>query len=197
MSLDADRAIISSPDPVQSDRDRRQQLALSLLCAGLLLTAALGIVGYAGGLRVNFTPSYALGLWRIVPLNRAAAVGDLVLVCPPRTPAFAMAVERGYVRRGLCPGSMSPLIKTVVAGPGQFVEVADVVRVDGTALAHSTLRGTDAEGRSLTAYAGGIVPPDQLFLHSDFAGSYDSRYFGPIPAAGVLGLASPLLVFDP
>ncbi|RUW00077.1 conjugal transfer protein TraF, partial [Mesorhizobium sp. M1A.F.Ca.IN.022.05.2.1] len=36
-----------------------------------------------------------------------------------------------------------------------------------------------------------------LFLHSDFAGSYDSRYFGPIPASGLLGRARPLLTFQP
>ncbi|MFZ1812823.1 MAG: conjugal transfer protein TraF, partial [Rhizobiaceae bacterium] len=32
---------------------------------------------------------------------------------------------------------------------------------------------------------------------SDFAGSYDSRYFGPIPGTGLLGRARPVLTFDP
>lgn len=197
MSLDADRAerLHRVSPPYEGAGGRRN--ARSILLAGLALTTALILAGYAGGLRINFTPSYALGLWRIVPLDRAAAVGDLVFICPPRTPAFAVAIERGYVRRGLCPGWMSPLIKTVVAGPGQHIAVAGAIRVDGTDLQHSEVRNRDTAGRALTAYAGGIVPPGQLFLHSDFVGSYDSRYFGPIPAAGVLGLAQPLLVLDP
>ncbi len=195
MSLDADRAERHQVSSLCAGVGRRN--AQSMLLAGLFLATALILAGYAGGLRINFTPSYALGLWRIVPLDRAAAVGDLVFICLPRTPAFAVAIERGYVRHGLCPGRMSPLIKTVVAGPGQRIAVTGAIRVDGTDLPHSEVRNRDAEGRALTAYAGGIVPPGQLFLHSEFAGSYDSRYFGPIPAGGVLGLAQPLLVFDP
>jgi conjugative transfer signal peptidase TraF len=197
VNLDAVNGTMPSLCRAPRDRDRRRRLASSLLSAGVMLTAALGIVGYAGGLRINFTPSYPLGVWRLVPLDRAAAVGDLVFICPPHTPAFEIAIERGYVRRGLCPGWMSPLIKAVVAGPGQRISVAGEIRVDGIDLPYSQIRNQDAAGRLLTAYAGGVVPLGQLFLHSDFAGSYDSRYFGPIPAAGVLGLARPLLVFDP
>jgi len=43
---------------------------------------------------------------------------------------------------------------------------------------------------------GGVVPSGYLFLHSSFASSYDSRYFGPVPATGLLGLARPVLTFD-
>ena len=55
----------------------------------------------------------------------------------------------------------------------------------------------DGSGRELTPDTGGVVPPDTLFLFSTFRGSYDSRYFGPIPAAGVLGLAKPVFTFTP
>ncbi|MCK1326662.1 S26 family signal peptidase [Bradyrhizobium sp. 156] len=41
-----------------------------------------------------------------------------------------------------------------------------------------------------------VVPPGHLSLHSPFAGSYDSRYFGPVPSAGLLGLARPLLTLS-
>ena len=61
----------------------------------------------------------------------------------------------------------------------------------------SDLRAADAGGRALLPYAGGVVPPGHVFLHSDFAGSYDSRYFGPVPIAGVLGLARPVLTVRP
>ena len=158
---------------------------------------AVAVAGWIGGYRINFTPSYPLGLWRIEALGRAAVVGDLLFVCPPATPAFETAFERGYVRRGLCPGGFSPLIKTVVATEGQSVDIDDHVSVDGRSLAHSEVRRSDAWGRALSPWHGGVVPAGYLFLHSDFAGSYDSRYFGPIPASGLLGRARPVLTFYP
>ena len=174
---------------------RRRLLVVAMLSA--ILPALLFVGAWTAGLRLNVTPSYPLGLWRIVPLHRDVAVGDLVFICPPQSADFQMARRRGYLRSGLCPGWFSPLIKTVVAVSGQSIEVGMAVTIDGTPLAHSDVLRTDAEGRALTTVAGGVVPSAELFLHSDFAGSYDSRYFGPVPAAGVLGLARPLLVFDP
>lgn len=196
MSVDADRA--SYPSERRSGRRdlRRRRRVVHLLCAGTLLAATCGIAGYTGGLRINLTPSYPLGLWHIAPLTRGVVVGDLVFVCPPRTPAFEIALQRGYLRRGLCPGWMSPLIKTVAAVAGQRVDIGASVTVDGIPLAHSRVRPVDGEGRALASAASGVVPAGQLFLTSEFAGSYDSRYFGPVPAAGMLGLARPIAVID-
>ena len=91
------------------------------------VTAALlgAIVAAAfGGYRINLTPSQPLGLWHIVRLERAAEVGDLVFICPPQTAAIQEALSRGYLRSGLCPSGVAPLIKTVIAVAGQRVEVA-------------------------------------------------------------------------
>ena len=172
-----------------------RQRPLVIIGLGAVALAVLFMVGQAAGLRINYTPSYPLGLWRIVPLAREAVIGDLVFICPPHTPGFERALERGYLRRGLCPGWLSPLIKTVVALPGQHIEIADVVTVDGRALAHSEIHPSDAAGRALDPYPGGIVAAGHLFLHSRFAGSYDSRYFGPLPSSGLLGLARPVVTF--
>lgn len=175
----------------------RRRCALAILGIGAAAVIGLFALGYLGGLRINLTPSYPLGIWRIVPLDREIAVGDLVMICPPPTSAFTLARQRGYLRSGLCPGWLSPVIKTVAATQGQRVEIAGAVRVDEVTLAGSELRAADAEGRELLPYAGGVVLPGHVFLHSDFAGSYDSRYFGPVPAAGVLGLAHPVLTIHP
>ncbi|MCT9000381.1 conjugative transfer signal peptidase TraF [Chelativorans intermedius] len=175
----------------------RRRRARAILGIGATAVISLFALAYLGGLRINLTPSYPLGVWRIVPLDREVAVGDLVMICPPSTSAFTLARQRGYLRSGLCPGWMSPLIKTVAATRGQRVEIVGAVSVDDVPLASSELRAVDAEGRALTPFAGGVVPPGHIFLHSDFAGSYDSRYFGPIPAAGVLGLAHPVLTVRP
>lgn len=171
--------------------------AVAIIGIGATIVIGLVVGGYFGGLRINLTPSYPLGLWRIAPLERPAGVDDLIFVCPPDTPTFRQAAERGYLRRGLCPGWLSPLIKTVVATPGQQVAIDIAVTIDGALLATSVLRPTDAEGRVLVAHHGGVVPRGHLFVHSDFVGSYDSRYFGPIPAAGLLGLARPVFTYAP
>ncbi|MBR0868110.1 conjugative transfer signal peptidase TraF [Bradyrhizobium diazoefficiens] len=174
---------------------RRSPLAILAIGTGLI--AAVAAVGWGAGLRINMTPSYPRGLWRIETLDRAAAVGDLVFICPPDTAEFERAFGRGYIRRGLCAGGLSPLIKTVAAVSGQQVDVADQVSIDGRPLPGSDVRHADAAGRLLLAFAGGLIPAGELYLHSDFAGSYDSRYFGPIPSSGVLGLARPVFTFGP
>ena len=168
-----------------------------VVAASLVLLCTLAGIGFLTGLRINLTPSYPRGLWRIERLGRDVAVGDRIFICPPAVLAFELARDRGYLGRGLCPGWFSPLIKTVVAVPGQHVVVDRWITVDGVQLAHSSVRPVDREGRALTAASSGVVPVGQLFLFSEFAGSYDSRYFGAIPAAGALGLARPLLVITP
>lgn len=168
-----------------------------VIASGAALVLATVIIATMDRYRLNLTPSEPLGLWRIEPLHRPAAAGDLVFVCPPLTAVFETALQRGYLRRGLCPSGVAPLIKSVAAVPGQRVEIGEDVVIDGEELSASDLRTTDGEGRAIAPYAGGVVPPGYLFLHSSFASSYDSRYFGPVPDSGLLGLARPVLTFDP
>ncbi|MGE8106839.1 conjugative transfer signal peptidase TraF [Allorhizobium sp. NPDC080224] len=168
-----------------------------LLGAASMIMAGVTIAGLIGGYRLNLTPSEPLGLWRIERLDRPVAAGDLVFICPPANPLFEKARRRGYLRRGLCAGGFAPLIKTVAALPGQHVEIGDHVVIDGRSLDLSAVLKTDGEGRAIAPYPGGVVPSGHLFLHSSFASSYDSRYFGPIPAAALLGLARPVIIFDP
>lgn len=171
---------------------RQRRTAARLLAGGAALAAAIAIAGRAG-VRVNLTPSYPIGLWRIVPKQASYTNGDLAFVCPPNTPIFAMALERGYLPRGICPGGTGPLIKTIVATSGQRVEIAAAVTIDGKPVANSGISRLDASGRTLAPAAGGAVPAGQVFLLSDYSGSFDSRYFGPVPSSGILGLAQPVL----
>ncbi len=170
---------------------------IAFLAGAGVTMLAMASVGYVGGIRLNLTPSEPLGLWRIEALSRPVEIGDLVFICLPMTAMFEEALRRGYLRRGLCAGGIAPLIKSVAALPGQQVEITDHVVIDGQPIGASSVREIDGNGRKLRPYPGGIVPSGTLFLHSSFASSYDSRYFGPVPASGLLGLARPILTIEP
>lgn len=164
--------------------------------AALVAILAIG-TALAGGYRINLTPSEPLGLWRIVPLYRPVAVNDLVFICPPETAEMLEARVRGYLRSGSCPGGIAPLIKTVIAIAGQHVEIGASVSVGGRGVSSSSLAQRDGKGRPLAPFSSGVVPPGSVFLHSAFPGSYDSRYFGPVPISGILGLAQKVLTHGP
>ncbi|WP_409565955.1 conjugative transfer signal peptidase TraF [Rhizobium leguminosarum] len=167
-----------------------------ILVIALVAILAIG-TALAGGYRVNLTPSEPLGLWRIVPLDRPVAVNDLVFICPPATAEMRAARARGYLRSGFCPGGVAPLIKTVIAVAGQNAEIGASVSVDGRVVVSSSLTLRDGKGRPLSPFPSGIVPPGYVFLHSAFPGSYDSRYFGPVPISGIFGLAQEVFTYVP
>ncbi|MDL2406142.1 conjugative transfer signal peptidase TraF [Rhizobium calliandrae] len=151
----------------------------------------------AGRLRINMTPSEPLGLWRIADPDRPIVAGDRVFICPPQTTAFSAGLRLGYLRRGLCPGGYAALIKTVIAFAGDRIEIGPAVRVNGVEIVGSALRPIDGKGRPLAPTPGGIVPPAEVFLFSRYPASWDSRYFGPVPASGILGLAQEVLTYAP
>ncbi len=187
--------ILAMPESTAMSRQRSSALITLSVAAGLLIV--FFAAGRIGGLRVNMTPSEPLGLWRIIPLTRAARSGDTVFVCPPDNAAMREARQRGYLRPGLCPGGFAPLIKTVIALAGQRVDVSDHIAVDGVPIRGSRIAEKDAQGRSLRPDQSGMVRPGEVYLHSNFIGSWDSRYFGPVPVSGVLGLAQEVLTYAP
>lgn len=177
-----------------SRRHAPARLAVAAAAAVVLATVAGGLAGY----RINLTPSEPLGIWRIRPLERPAAIGDLVFFCPPLNPAIRAARERGYLRAGLCPSGYAPLIKTIVATAGQRIHIDRFVTIDGLAMPHSALSSKDGRGRPMTIhYAGGEIGTGEVFLHSSYEASFDSRYLGPLPSSGILGLAEEVLTYAP
>lgn len=56
---------------------RQRKDALVFLAAGAGVLFAVAGAGFWGGLRINLTPSYPLGIWWIEPLDREARGGPL------------------------------------------------------------------------------------------------------------------------
>ncbi len=162
------------------------------------LIAASALVAHAAGLRVNATPSMPLGLWRLGPVPGSLRAGEIVVVCPPDSAAFREALDRGYMAHGACPAGYEPLIKPVAAVAGDLVMVAaDGVAVNGEPVPGTAPLARDTAGRPLLAVPVGShrVASGELWLLSGHVReSWDSRYFGAVPAAGVQGVARPVWV---
>lgn len=77
----------------------RRRLVIGLICASAAIFIAVVAAGAIGGLRLNLTPSEALGLWRIEALERPVAAGDLVFICPPPSEPFEIARDRAASAR--------------------------------------------------------------------------------------------------
>ena len=160
----------------------------------LLLTAALL---HGLGIRFTLTPSVPVGLYRYT--DEEPWRGALATFCPPDE-AAALALRRGYLHRGRCPGGVDPLGKYVLALPGDTLLIhPEGLHVNGRAIPNSAVLWRDRLGRELlhAPFGEHVVGPDSLFMFSGHhALSFDSRYFGPIPRSSLIAVAHPLWIFD-
>jgi conjugative transfer signal peptidase TraF len=163
------------------------------------MTATLASAQIAG-LRINATASMPVGLWRVTQFDVPLRRGEIVAVCPPDTSPIRLAVERGYIAAGQCPNGYEPLLKPIGAVSGDLVAVtASGVWVNGKLVPDTAQMDFDSVGRPLQRLTEGAyrVTPNEVWLLSNYdPRSFDSRYFGPVPAANVLGVAHPVWVLQ-
>lgn len=137
----------------------------------------------------NASASAPLGLYRIRP-DSDPPIGTLVAVAPPERLGRWMTA-RGYL------GQHVLLLKHVAAKPGQRVcRIGVILSIDGKSVAVALTR--DRIGRPLPVWQGcrTLEAGELLLLNPDHPDSLDGRYFGPLPAASVLGRAIPILTRD-
>ena len=172
--------------PVQTMGRRSPRRAPLFLAAGALAALLLPPL-HTMPLRLvwNASPSVPVGLYRIEP-SAVVRVGDLVLVRP--SPALeTLMAERRYVQRGV------PLIKPVAAIAG-----ATVCRrgLDVTIDSHAAVRAlpNDRLGRPLPRWTGcrRLRASEFFLIAPTSAASFDSRYFGPVARAQIIGRALPV-----
>ena len=168
----------------------RARIALAALAAcGLAALAWAAFVQPSARIVYNPSDSVPVGWYRIEPahaLPDALHVGSIVLTTLPAD-AAALAAQRGYLP------SHVPLLKRVGAVAPQHVCIVNgIVRIDGVPVA-AVLR-TDRWGRPLSSWPQcRPLAEGELFLLSNTnPASFDSRYFGPVSAAAVLGVARPI-----
>ena len=174
-------------------RVRARLVLAGLSACGLAALAWASFVHPLPRLIYNPSDSVAVGWYRVDPLHhrpgslpRALAVGSIVLASLPPD-AAALAAQRGYLPTRV------PLLKRVGAVAPQHVCVFDaLVWIDGVPVA--AVRPADRLGRPLPSWPQcRQLQPGELFLLSTTnPASFDSRYFGPVSASAVIGVARPV-----
>ena len=143
------------------------------------------------GIRFNLTESLPQTVFIVTKDDSA----PLVEFCPQGV-AAQLSIQRNYRRPGICPDGGAPLLKPVVARAGDVVEVSsNAISVNGRALRNSAPRTKDSQGRPLTSWPEGVyvVPAGFVWVVSQYHPlSFDSRYYGPVPAALVRHHLRPL-----
>lgn len=164
----------------------RQMLLATAIAAGFFGTsfAAIASLNPRPWFIWNASASAPVGLYRIGETDRLT-LGELVAVTPPPDLGRFMAARR-YLPLHV------PLMKYVAALPGQHVCRAGViVTVDARPVA--VARAYDRAGRPLPQWRGcHHIRAGDLFLLNAAPDSLDGRYFGPLPASGLIGTAHPL-----
>ena len=174
-------------------RVRARLVLAGLSACGLAALAWASFVHPLPRLTYNPSDSVAVGWYRVDPLDRRTSspprplsVGSIVLV-PLPVEAAALAAQRGYLPTRI------PLLKRVGAIAPQEVCIADgSVRIDGVPSA--AVLPADRWGRPLPSWSQcRRLRPGELFLLSvTNPASFDSRYFGPVSVAAVIGVARPV-----
>jgi conjugative transfer signal peptidase TraF len=163
------------------------------------LVALLG-AGWAGGLRINLTTSLPFGVYRIVRGEQPRR-SVIVLACLPHSVA-AFARARGYVPRGgPCPEQTIPVGKVVLAAAGDTVTVTESgdLLLNGHLVPNARRRAHDRLGRPLPQLSAGlyVLGPQDLWLYSPSATSFDGRYFGPVSSTWVQAVVWPVWTVAP
>lgn len=163
-----------------------------LLVAGLAGLAGLGAAGIYAGLRINTSYSLPLGIY----MRTTDPNARLIEFCPAE-PFATESSERGYRTHGTaCPDGAVPLLKPVVAVPGDRVVLSPAgIRVNGRLLPKTAPLTRDWAGRSLHPwpFGGYVVEQGTVWVASTYnRGSYDSRYMGPIKISMIRARLRPL-----
>ena len=183
--------------PSPRSRVRARIVLAGLAACGLAALAWASFMHPLPRLIYNPSDSVPVGWYRVDPLHHRPSslprplppslrVDSIVLTTLPPD-AAALAAQRGYL-----PASV-PLLKRVGAvAPQEVCITGRIVRIDGVPSA--AVLPADRWGRPLPSWQQcRQLQPGELFLLSIInPASFDSRYFGPVSAAAVIGVAHPV-----
>jgi conjugative transfer signal peptidase TraF len=122
----------------------------------------------------------------------------LVAACVPAAIART-GLARGYLMKGDCPAGAEPVAKVISAVSGDEIDLEpDWVAVNGVKFTNSRTASHDSAGRPLGHVLSGArrVAAGEVWLFGfNNVRSWDARYFGPTPAANLLGVLQPVVTW--
>ncbi|TGT71817.1 MULTISPECIES: S26 family signal peptidase [unclassified Mesorhizobium] len=162
----------------------RARKTLAAASIGLVLLGFSAFAKPAPLLVWNASASAPLGLYGLG--LGAARTGDFVLVRMPNM-VGQLADQRGYLPRGV------PLVKRVAALRSEHVCAFNDAIIIGGKIAARRLKA-DSQGRPLPWWneCRPLAGNEVFLISGDAPGSFDSRYFGPVPSANIVGRLVPL-----
>lgn len=134
---------------------------------------------------VNESPSVSKGLYLLLG-TASPERGEIVGLHQPQK-------ARPYLK-DLAMDPAVLLLKRVAGLPGDTVCRHGRLVITPQGWAHAL--EADSRGRPLPTWTGcRILRPDEVFLLGDTGASFDSRYFGPVPARDITGVYGPLILW--
>lgn len=159
----------------------------TFILAGTVIAATLAsaMLPMRRALVWNATASVPTGLYAVGSAS-ALARGERVVMDPPARLRKYLAI-RGYLPVGI------PLVKEIAALGGDNVcRAGPAITING--ITAGMARANDRQGRALPRWEGcRTLAANELFvMNPRSADSFDSRYFGPVERASVIGRAIPV-----
>jgi conjugative transfer signal peptidase TraF len=178
-----------------SDHVRGRAFAFIVL-RGAIVVWAIAAAAHFFDLRFNTTPSLPIGFWLLKSARTPLARGMIVSFCFPcpvqqrRTSGgISAAIDR-------CPDGGAPLLKPVIAVPGDVVDLHD---------RRLAINGIPVPGTARLPYAlSEQIPSGEYAVRSGqfwavstrHPRSFDSRYFGAVSVECIQGQAFKLLTWQ-
>jgi type IV secretory pathway protease TraF len=166
---------------------KRSPVLMASVGIGLTALLASAAVRTAPAVVWNTTASAPIGLYLTTP-EPDPMIGDFVFVRPPPALATRLAAA-GFLPEGAL------LLKQIAAvAPSVACRSGDLVTLDGQPAGRALDR--DRLARPLPIWSGcHRLVADEVFFLNEEPRSLDSRYFGALPASGIVGRATPLWLF--
>jgi conjugative transfer signal peptidase TraF len=166
----------------------RKVIAAALIVgAGLAPVALIATVRAAIGAPVilyNPSPSEPVGFYRLT--RSAPGRGTIIAFLVPAAGRPYAAAHLPYIAR-------SAILKEIAASDGAMVcEKEGALFINGQA--RGSAAATDRHGVALPRWSGcrRLATEEYFVLSNRIPNSFDSRYYGPVPRADVIGVYRPL-----
>ena len=162
--------------------------------AVLVVITLLALMGVFH-MRFNFTPSMPIGFYYQVSHPGILKRGQTVEVCLPRI-IGEQGLSRGYLNKGFCEGGFEPVIKELIALPGDEVQITQEGILVNQVFHYAPFIKFDMHGNAMSSYPVKIIKStNQYWLYgaNDPEYSWDSRFYGGVGLKDIYGVLKKIL----